>query len=67
MHVVDYSDVDSTAEILASNNVHTVISAISVMDLTSSTAQVNIVQAAAKSKASKRFIASDWGVQHSEE
>lgn len=65
--VVDYSDIEGTAQLLADNDVHTVISTILVTDETGSTAQINLIKAATKSAATKRFIASDWGIEHSEE
>ncbi|RFU28645.1 hypothetical protein B7463_g7672, partial [Scytalidium lignicola] len=64
--VVDYDDVDGTAKLLASNNVHTVISAIQVTSPAASASECNLVQAAAKSTTVQRFVASDWGVHHTE-
>jgi hypothetical protein len=61
-YAVDYNDVDAVAEILRSNNVHTVISALKVIAAEGGLAETNLVKAAAKSSVTKRFIASDWGV-----
>ncbi|ERS97613.1 hypothetical protein HMPREF1624_05784 [Sporothrix schenckii ATCC 58251] len=62
---VDYSDVAATTKTLADNNIGTVISAISVMDATSSAAQLSLIEAAVQSGTVARFIASDWGMEHS--
>lgn len=64
---VDYGDVDATADLLKSHNVHTVISTVSVTDQSASDAQVNLIKAAAKSGTTKRFIVSGWGVNHPDE
>ncbi|UKZ81497.1 hypothetical protein TrVFT333_009269 [Trichoderma virens FT-333] len=63
---VDYSNVDETAQKLASNNVEVVISTISVIDQVSSVSQVDLVKAASKSGTVKRFITSEWGTPHTE-
>ena len=59
---MDYNDVEAVAKILESNNVHTVISTISVIAAEAGASEVKLVEAAAKSGPTKRFIASDWGV-----
>ncbi|RGP77128.1 nmra-like family [Fusarium longipes] len=61
---IDYSDVDSMVKILEDNNVHTVISALAVADVTSSEAETNLVKATNKASTSKRFIVSAWGIQY---
>ncbi|KAF3914846.1 hypothetical protein ABW20_dc0104407 [Dactylellina cionopaga] len=63
---IDYDDVDATALLLKNNNVHTIISTIHVLDETGSTAQVNLIKAAAKSGSVKRFVPSEWGPAHGE-
>jgi hypothetical protein len=59
---VDYTSVEHLTTTLEKNNVHTVISTITMIDATAGQAEVNMVAAAAKSFSTKRFIASNWGV-----
>ncbi|QYT01023.1 NmrA domain-containing protein [Trichoderma simmonsii] len=59
---VDYGDIDAVANILEEHNVHTVISAIKVIAPEAGVSEVNLIKAAAKSSATKRFIQSEWGV-----
>jgi len=66
VYVVDYSDSQGVAEILARQNVHTVISTISVTNEAASAAEVNLIKAAAKSSTTKRFVATGWGALPSE-
>lgn len=58
---VDYADVDSVVEVLKTNNVHTVISALSVRGPVEGASEINLVKAAAKAEVVKRFVASDYG------
>jgi hypothetical protein len=60
--VVNYDDVGALTTVLESNNVHTVISTIQVMDMGSGGSEVNLVRAADISGPTKRFISSDWGI-----
>lgn len=64
---VDYSDVAATSKTLADNKVGTVICAISVQDPTACAAQLSLIEAAVQSGTVTRFIASDWGFEHSKE
>lgn len=66
IHVIDYSDIQGVTELLVSQNVHTVISTISVTTEATSAAQVNLIKAAAKSSTVKRFIPTGWGALPSE-
>jgi hypothetical protein len=50
------------AKILSDNKVHTVISAIQVNAPEAAISELNLVQAAAKTNITKRFIASNWGI-----
>ncbi|PVH89453.1 NAD(P)-binding protein [Cadophora sp. DSE1049] len=59
---VDYSDIDSIATLLETNNIDTVLSAITMESSTTSQAQLNLILAAEKSIATKRFIPSEFGV-----
>lgn len=67
MFAVDYNNVEQLTKTLEENNVHTVISAIVMYDPTAAQAEINLVAAAAKSSATKRFIASCWGNASSED
>jgi hypothetical protein len=55
------------ADVLESNGVHTVISAILVKDDESSASEINLVRAASKSRPTKRFVASDYAAPIPEE
>ncbi|KAL6787496.1 hypothetical protein J3E68DRAFT_418144 [Trichoderma sp. SZMC 28012] len=63
---VDYSNIDETAQKLASHKVDIVISTISVIDEVSGACQVDLVKAASKAGTVKRFITSEWGTPHTE-
>ncbi|KAJ3453705.1 hypothetical protein MRS44_017952 [Fusarium solani] len=65
--VVDYNNIDSVADILESNGVHTIISAILVKDDESGASEINLVRAASKSRPTKRFVASDYSAPIPEE
>ncbi|KAJ4045867.1 hypothetical protein NW761_007883 [Fusarium oxysporum] len=65
--VVDYDDAEATAAVLKTRGVHTIISAIVIIDPSSSSSQVNLVRAAALSGTVRRFITSEWSVPHSED
>ncbi|KAK2699705.1 hypothetical protein QWA68_000691 [Fusarium oxysporum] len=65
--VVDYVDIEATAALLKTRGVHTIISAIVIIDPPSSSSQVNLVRAAALSGTVRRFITSEWSVPHSED
>jgi hypothetical protein len=47
--------------LLESKNVHTVISTIAILTEATGKSELDLVAAAAKSSATKRFIASNWG------
>lgn len=66
VYVTDYNDIQGVTDLLSSQNVHTVISTISVTTEAASTAQVNLIKAAAKSPTIKRFIPTGWGAIPSE-
>ncbi|KAK5994724.1 Oxidoreductase BOA1-like protein [Cladobotryum mycophilum] len=59
--VVNYTDVDATAQLLKQHQVHTVISTIQVANEDTSVAEVNLIKAAELAGSVKRFIASGWG------
>lgn len=64
---VDYSDVNAVVKLLEDNNVHTVISGIA-MHSPDGTAphEIELIQAADRSKATKRLISSEWGLPQKE-
>ncbi|KAJ5895265.1 hypothetical protein N7495_006956 [Penicillium taxi] len=57
---VDYDDVSSIAEKLEHHNVSTIISAIGITSDETSQSQLNLIDAAEKSKATQRFIPSEY-------
>ncbi|KNB20193.1 hypothetical protein FOXG_17172 [Fusarium oxysporum f. sp. lycopersici 4287] len=59
---IDYSDPDSIATLLEENHVDTVISALG--GHTPPEQELGLIQAAAKSKATKRYIPSVWGIKY---
>ncbi|RKK09842.1 hypothetical protein BFJ66_g14995 [Fusarium oxysporum f. sp. cepae] len=59
---IDYSDPDSIATLLEENHVDTVISALG--GRTPPEQELGLIQAAAKSKATKRYIPSVWGIKY---
>ncbi|TVY76133.1 Oxidoreductase swnN [Lachnellula suecica] len=61
MFAVDYDSVEQLTKTLEENHVHTVISAIVLMDETAAKAERNLVAAASKSASTKRFVPSNWG------
>ncbi|KAJ9614448.1 hypothetical protein H2200_002584 [Cladophialophora chaetospira] len=59
--VVDYANIEHVSNLLETENVHTVISTIAVLNEASGKSELDLVAAAAKSSTTKRFIASNWG------
>jgi uncharacterized protein YbjT (DUF2867 family) len=59
---VDYTDVNAIARVFEENDIEVVISAIFMFDEKTRAAEVNCVQAAEKSKTTKRYIISNWGM-----
>jgi len=58
---VDYGDIDSLVEALEEHQVHTIISSTSLSAEQDFMAQINLIKAAAKSSATKRFAPSEFG------
>lgn len=58
---VDYDDIDQVTRALDEYKVHTVISTIVLYDPVAAQAERNLIAAAAKSAAVKRFVQSNWG------
>ncbi|KAJ3543964.1 hypothetical protein NM208_g3302 [Fusarium decemcellulare] len=64
--VVDYSDVAALTSLLEKNNVHTVISVVNNITGDNSS-EINLIRAAERSNATKRFIPSYFGAHYSAE
>ncbi|KAF7544105.1 hypothetical protein G7Z17_g10214 [Cylindrodendrum hubeiense] len=60
--VVDYTSVDGLKDVIEENGFDTVISALSTMPEEGVPPEVTLIQAAQKSKATRRFIPSNWGI-----
>ena len=66
--MVDYADVLSLTRVLEDNNIHTVISAISMMHMGGhGPREIEFIRAADASKTTKRMISSDCGPPHVKE
>ncbi|PKY06268.1 NAD(P)-binding protein [Aspergillus campestris IBT 28561] len=63
----DYSNVASLTNLLESNKIDTVISTVSIMDDTTSNAQLNLIEAAENSSSTNRFIPSEFGLRYTQE
>ncbi|KAJ3525473.1 hypothetical protein NM208_g11625 [Fusarium decemcellulare] len=61
---VDYSDVSAIAEVLRSNNVQVVISAIGVLFEDTHRAQINLIKGAAEAGTVARFAPSEFGIDY---
>ncbi|OGM51062.1 hypothetical protein ABOM_000293 [Aspergillus bombycis] len=61
---VDYSDPKSLQSVLEEHEVHTVISAVSLQSEASGQAQLNLIEAADRSKATRRFMPSEFGAKY---
>ncbi|PWY89636.1 NmrA-like family protein [Aspergillus sclerotioniger CBS 115572] len=57
---INYNDVDSVAQVLDKHAIRTIISAISIYSDETSQSQLNLIQAAEKSTATKTFIPSEY-------
>lgn len=65
---VDYSDIGFLTKSLENNNIHTVISALTMLPSpgTDGVKEVELIRAADASRVTKRMISSDWGLPHTE-
>ncbi|CAG8424836.1 unnamed protein product [Penicillium salamii] len=61
---VDYSDPESLQRILEEHNIHTVISAVTLQTDVSGQSQLNLIEAADRSKVTKRFMPSEFGANY---
>ncbi|KAJ6104406.1 hypothetical protein N7523_010726 [Penicillium sp. IBT 18751x] len=57
---IDYNDITSMTKELERHNVHTIISALGLISDAASQSQLNLIDAAEKSSATKRFIPSEY-------
>ncbi|OJJ88705.1 uncharacterized protein ASPGLDRAFT_1499984 [Aspergillus glaucus CBS 516.65] len=64
---VDYSDIDQLVSILEANDINTIICAFGVNDSSLSSSQLSLVDAATKSKSTKRFIPSGFAISYPKE
>lgn len=64
---VDYSDIDALKSFLEEHNIHTVISAFGITATSLATSQLNLIKAADRSSATKRFIPSSFAIPYPEE
>lgn len=64
---VDYSNTTALSRILDQHEVHTVISAIGIISDETSQSQLTLINAAAQSSATKRFIPSEYSFIQTEE
>ncbi|PIG88671.1 hypothetical protein AARAC_000514, partial [Aspergillus arachidicola] len=64
---VDYSNVGSLTKALEENKIETVISTVPISDESATGSQLNLIEAAIKSKSTKRFIPSDFGIIYNEQ
>ncbi|CAG8928201.1 unnamed protein product [Penicillium salamii] len=63
---VNYEDVDSLVSVLERHNIHTVISAFAVEGDSLASSQMNLIKAATKSRATRRFIPSGYAIPYPE-
>lgn len=61
---VDYSNIDELAALPEKHNIHTVISAFALKGDSLAVSQRNLIQAAARSKTTKRFIPSRYAIRY---
>ena len=61
---VDYSDPKGLQSALEEHEIHTVISAVSLQTEASGQSQLNLIEAADRSKATKRFMPSEFGAKY---
>ncbi|KAE8312106.1 NAD(P)-binding protein [Aspergillus transmontanensis] len=64
---VDYFNVGSLTKALEENKIDTVISTVPMFDESATDSQLNLIEAAIKSKSTKRFIPSDFGIIYNEQ
>ncbi|KAH6713224.1 hypothetical protein BKA61DRAFT_608754 [Leptodontidium sp. MPI-SDFR-AT-0119] len=63
---IDYTDLASAKKTLEDNEIHTVISAMSVQSQEQSNSQIGLIRAAAASSSVRRFVPSEFGFPYGE-
>lgn len=61
---VNYTDLDSAKKVLEDNNIHTILSTLSLQSQEQSDAQIGLIRAAAASSTVKRFAPSEFGIPY---
>lgn len=64
---MDYNDIEALTKTLDERKIHTIVSAITMIDPIAAQSERNFVAAASKSSSVKRFIASNWGSESPKE
>ena len=59
---VDYAEVDGLTRVLVENEVEVITSANFIYDDSSTLTETNLIKAAERSRTTKRFVISNWGV-----
>lgn len=59
---VDYSSVGSLQSLLEDEGIHTVISALSMYTAAGAESQLNLIEAANRSRSTQRFVPSEFGI-----
>ncbi|KAH7020681.1 hypothetical protein B0J12DRAFT_774030 [Macrophomina phaseolina] len=65
--VVDYANIGDLTARLEAEEAYVVISALAIGDETSGQAQLNLIEAASRSKCTKRFLPSEFGIYYAPE
>ncbi|EAW24540.1 NmrA-like family protein [Aspergillus fischeri NRRL 181] len=64
---VDYNDIDQLVAVLETKNIHTVICCFAVEGSSLADSQLNLIQAAARSKATRRFVPTAYAIPYPQE
>ncbi|KAJ3557428.1 hypothetical protein NPX13_g9932 [Xylaria arbuscula] len=64
---IDFLDIDSLQSVLETHEVHTVISAVSLQSEASGQSQMNLIDAASRSRCTRRFMPSEFGANYKPE
>lgn len=59
----DYDDVNAVTAILLDNKVDTLVCALGVLNETTNTSQLNLIHAASKSSATRRFVIGSYDME----
>ncbi|KAL6401272.1 uncharacterized protein AUP68_15139 [Ilyonectria robusta] len=64
---IDYNSIDGLTKVLDDNKIDTVISVISSFAPDVEQSQLNLIEAAERASATKRFVPNVWGVKYTDE